>query len=202
MRKYLILFFVMAITVWGFSIKGVVAEEGHHEEESEHHGEEESGHSAGSKATFTKEHDNYRYILSVSPEHPRTGEETELEFEIMDMRGAEENFGEGYPVVNAEVEVRIKELKTNQQVTVHAHAEGDAGVYGIHYKFPVASGYHLFLVVKKDDGSRLNAHFDIEEVEEGDDHEGEEEEGHHEEESEHHEEEESDHQGEGDHHDD
>lgn len=203
MKKYLILLLTMAVMAWGGEVQHLSAnEEGHHEKKGSGHMDQDGGHdesdehsqesSKGSKAMMTKKVDNYQYVLSISPEYPRSGEETELEFEIMDMRGAEDNFGDGFPVTDVEVAVRIKELTTNQQKTVHAHGEGDAGVYGVHYVFPSAGSYQISLEWEDANGKKIMAHFDIENVEQGS--------KSHESEEDHHDEEEEDSHGGGDHH--
>lgn len=101
-------------------------------------------------------------MLKVSPEKPKAGEESELELEIMDVRDTQASFGEGFPVAGVEVTARLKELETNKEETLHAHVEGDAGVYGIHCTFPTLDSYHAVFEWKEADSTEHFVHFDIE----------------------------------------
>lgn len=176
MKKYLIIMLTLSVMAWGGEIQYLSANEGHHEEHGSGHMDDDGGHgngeheheeSSSSKATKTKVVNKYQYSLSISPENPKSGFETELNFEITDMRGAEDNFGDGYPVTDIEPAITVKNIETKQQKTVHAHGEGDAGVYGIHYEFPSAGDYLVSLEWKDSKGNKYGVDFNVHDVAKG-----------------------------------
>lgn len=104
----------------------------------------------------------FRVRLRQSPADPRDGEDVQFEAAITER--VEGGFGSGdQPVAEAKVTARITgtDGKTVVAQNLAAHAEGQSGAYGVHYRFQERGDYKVIFAVRTSDNRQVEADFPV-----------------------------------------
>lgn len=104
----------------------------------------------------------FRVRLRQSPADPRDGED--VQFEAAFTERVEGAFGSGdQPVADAKVTARVTRAdgKTMIAQNLSAHAEGQPGVYGVHYRFQERGDYKVIFAARTADNRQAEADFPV-----------------------------------------
>jgi RND family efflux transporter MFP subunit len=104
----------------------------------------------------------FRVRLRQSPADPRDGED--VQFEAAFTERVEGGFGGGdQPVADAKVTARVTRAdgKTVIAQNLAAHAEGQPGAYGVHYRFRERGDYKVIFAARTADNRQVEADFPV-----------------------------------------